>query len=168
MLARKRPGPKQRGEPLQIADAPPQLVDIGGGCGGAAGQLAQPAQPPWLLFLGGGVPAGSPGSLAYASLGTPGNSSSAWPGAPGTWGPPAGSPAQHAEAAKAAPAKAAAASKAAAKNTLQEAIEQAAEEIMLYHHQHGFPFEFTNHAGRDAQRNMSHQGDYIDRGCWSV
>ena len=48
--------------------------------------------------------------------------------------------------------------------TLHEAFEQAAEEIILYHQEHGFPSDLTNHSGRDAPRKLSHQGDYVDRG----
>lgn len=52
--------------------------------------------------------------------------------------------------------------------TMQDALEQSAEEICRFHHHHGFPHDLTSHTGRDAPRVMSHQGqDYEDLGNWA-
>lgn len=52
--------------------------------------------------------------------------------------------------------------------TMQDAFEQSAEEICLFHYHHGFPRDLTHHTGRDAPRVMSHQGEdyYVDLGNW--
>ena len=48
--------------------------------------------------------------------------------------------------------------------TMEDAVEQAREEIWLYHTMHGFPAMLTHHSSREAPRQLSHEGDYDDRG----
>ena len=47
---------------------------------------------------------------------------------------------------------------------MEDAVEQAREEIWLYHTMHGFPAMLTHHSSREAPRQLSHEGDYDDRG----
>ena len=48
--------------------------------------------------------------------------------------------------------------------TMEDAVEQAREEIWLYHTMHGFAAMLTHHSSREAPRQLSHEGDYDDRG----
>ena len=52
--------------------------------------------------------------------------------------------------------------------TMQDAFDQASEEIFWFHRVFVFPHALTHHTGRDAPRVMSHQDyDYIDHGNWT-
>ena len=46
--------------------------------------------------------------------------------------------------------------------TMEDAVEQAREEMWLYHTMHGFAAMLTHHSSREAPRQLSHEGD--DRG----